>query len=202
MTTLTKLVLGAMGALRPGPVLGDAARCIELPAPERSLAAPLMQALADRRSLREFRTDPLPRQVLANLLWAANGVNRRDAHGRTAPSALGAQEIRVIAALPEGAYAYEPATHSLVLVAEADIRRVTGYQDFVDEAPLDLVYVADHGRMSRVPVTQREGFAWVAGDRAGARPAAGPARAAVADRRLRGPTLTVQSPGGYRPGAT
>lgn len=31
-----------------------------------------------------------------------------------------------------------------------DVRRVTGYQDFVDNAPLDLVYVADHGRMKMV----------------------------------------------------
>ncbi|MDP3693734.1 nitroreductase family protein, partial [Bradyrhizobium sp.] len=39
------------------------------------------------------------------------------------------------------------------------LRRVTGYQDFVDEAPLDLVYVADHGRMMLVPVASRESFA-------------------------------------------
>lgn len=161
MSTLTKLVLGAMGALRPEPVLGDAERRIALPAAERSQPYPLMQALGERRSAREFRTDPLPRQQLANLLWAADGVNR--AHGgRTAPSAMGANEIRLIVALPDGAYAYEPASHALELVAAADVRRVTGYQDFVDDAPLDLVYVADHGRMSQVAVMQREGFAWVA----------------------------------------
>jgi hypothetical protein len=39
---------------------------------------------------------------------------------------------------------------------------VTGYQDFVDEAPLDLVYVANHARMGLVPVTQREAYAHVA----------------------------------------
>ena len=42
------------------------------------------------------------------------------------------------------------------------MRRVTGYQDFVDEAPLDLVFVADHARMALVPVAQRESFASVA----------------------------------------
>ena len=40
-----------------------------------------------------------------------------------------------------------------------DARRVTGYQDFVDDAPLDLVFVADHARMKRVPAAQREAFA-------------------------------------------
>ena len=42
------------------------------------------------------------------------------------------------------------------------MRRVTGYQDFVDEAPLDLVYIADHGRMHLVPVAGRESFACTA----------------------------------------
>ena len=39
----------------------------------------------------------------------------------------------------------------LMLVSATDVRRVTGYQDFVDEAPLDLGYVADHTRMRLVP---------------------------------------------------
>jgi nitroreductase len=42
------------------------------------------------------------------------------------------------------------------------LRRITGYQDFVDEAPLDLVYVADYTRMHLVPVGQRESYAAVA----------------------------------------
>jgi nitroreductase len=39
------------------------------------------------------------------------------------------------------------------------VRRVTGYQDFVDNAALDLVYVADHRRMGRVPAGQRASYA-------------------------------------------
>jgi hypothetical protein len=34
MSTLTKLVLGTMGKLRPKPALGDAAALITLPQPE------------------------------------------------------------------------------------------------------------------------------------------------------------------------
>ena len=59
-------------------------------------------------------------------------------------------------------YLYDPAAHSLQLIAASDLRRVTGYQDFVDEAPLDLVFVADYSRMKLVPVGQRESYAWVA----------------------------------------
>jgi SagB-type dehydrogenase family enzyme len=158
MSTLTKLALGAMGQLRPRPTRGDARKSIKLPAPDKSGGVPLMYALAKRRSSREFARKPLPLPILSNLLWAAFGVNRRGG-GRTAPSALDAQEIDVYVALPDGAYCYDAKTHTLRLVAARDLRRVTGYQDFVDDAPLDLVYVADHARMRLVPVGQRESYA-------------------------------------------
>jgi nitroreductase len=48
------------------------------------------------------------------------------------------------------------------MTVASDVRPVTGYQDFVDSAPLDLLYVADHRRMSLVPAAQREAYAWAA----------------------------------------
>jgi nitroreductase len=158
MSTLTKFVLGAMGQLRPKPSQGDAAPKIALPAPVTTGGMPLMEAIAKRRSMREFSREELPLPMLANLLWAANGINRPE-HGRTSPSAMNAQEIDIYVALAGGAYLYDAAANALQLVAGSDVRRVTGYQDFVDEAPLDLVYVADHGRMKLVPVSSRESFA-------------------------------------------
>ncbi len=158
MSTLTKFALGVMGQLRPRPARGDARATIKLPAPDKRGGLPLMQALAKRRSSREFQHKPLPLPVLSNLLWAAFGVNRRGG-GRTAPSAIDSQEIDVYVALPNGAYLYDAQAHALRLVAASDLRRVTGYQDFVDEAPLDLVLVADHARMRMVPAAQRESYA-------------------------------------------
>jgi len=161
MSTLTKLALGMMGQLRPKPAQGDSANSIALPPADKHGGLPLMEALARRHSSRDFARDALPLPLLSGLLWAAYGVNRVDG-GRTAPSALNAQEIDVFVALPLGAYRYDAERHELCLVAASDLRRVTGYQDFVDDAPLDLVYVADHARMSRVPVGQRASYASVA----------------------------------------
>jgi nitroreductase len=158
MSILTKLALGAMGRMRPKPALGDAAPKITLAAPNKVGGMPLMEAFAKRRSAREFSRTELPLMMLSSLLWAADGVNRGNG-GRTAPSAMNAQEIDVYVALPSGAYRYDAAANALELVAGSDIRRVTGYQDFVDEAALDLVYVADHSRMKLVPVASRESFA-------------------------------------------
>ena len=118
VSTLTKLALGVMGQLRPRPARGDARATIKLPAPDKRGGLPLMQALAKRRSSREFQRKPLPLPVLSDLLWAAFGVNRRGG-GRTAPSAIDSQEIDVYVALPDGA---EERLREMVATAEAPYR--------------------------------------------------------------------------------
>lgn len=162
MNTLTKLALGLMGQLRAGEPSGPAEGAIDLPPAQLVGGLPVMEALARRQSQREFDPAPLAPQQLSDLLWAAAGINRPALGGRTAPSAMNSQEVLVYAALPQGLYRYEPAAHRLQLVIARDVRVVTGYQDFVDSAPLDLVYVADHTRMKLVPAAQREAYAYAA----------------------------------------
>ena len=152
---LTKLLTTFVGHLKPDRVAQRSHSVLELPPPDRRSGQPLMSALAGRRSERTFDSTPLPPQVLSDLLWAAFGINRPVTHGRTAPSALNAQEIDVYAALPSGLYVYDAKRHALDLVAEVDARRVTGFQDFVDDAPLDLVYVADFAHLTAVPSDRR-----------------------------------------------
>jgi SagB-type dehydrogenase family enzyme len=162
MNTLTKLALGLMGRNTPRPAQGDSTPARKLPAPRLDGGLPLMTALARRESRREFSPDALDEPQLADLLWAAAGINRPALGGRTAPSALNAQEVVLYAAMPQGLYRYDAQGHALQLVAASDVRRVTGYQDFVDDAALDLVYVADHARLALVPAAQRQGYAFVA----------------------------------------
>lgn len=162
MDTLTKLALGLMGRLKVQPPAGEAQAVVALPPAQTFGGVPLMEALHRRQSQREFRPEPLAPQLLSNLLWAACGVNRPELGGRTAPSAMNAQEVDVYVALPQRLYLYDPKTQDLKLKLARDVRRVTGYQDFVDSAPLDLIYVADHGRMKLVPASMRESYASVA----------------------------------------
>jgi len=159
MNTLTKMALGLLGQLRPELPVGAADARLSLLPPQTQGGLPLLQALAQRQSGREFAPDALSPQTLSNLLWAAAGVNRPALGGRTAPSAMNAQEVDLYVALPAALYRYDPVAHALDLVTAMDVRRVTGYQDFVDKAPLDLIYVADHGRMKLVPAAQRESYA-------------------------------------------
>lgn len=162
--TLTKLALGLMGQLNARPLAAPrgAKATRKLPRVHRSGGLPLMQALWRRQSEREFATRPLPPALLGELLWAAAGVNRPSLGGRTAPSAMNSQEVTLYAAMADGLFRYDPQRHQLVLSAASDVRQVTGYQDFVDTAPLDLVYVADHAAMRLVPAAQREAYAYAA----------------------------------------
>jgi SagB-type dehydrogenase family enzyme len=107
-----------------------------------------MQALKDRHSTREFSRQKLSPQVLSNLLWAAFGVNRPDGR-RTAPSAMNWQEVDIYVATEEGLYVYDAKANALNTVSTQDVRAATGTQDFVKDAPANLVYVADLAKTGR-----------------------------------------------------
>jgi SagB-type dehydrogenase family enzyme len=128
---------------------------IKLPPPEMEGGKPLMQVLKERHSTREFATKPLPPQVLSNLLWAASGVNRPDSGKRTAPSARDWREIEVYVTTADGAYRYDPNTHMLKRELDKDVRKLTGVQDFVSTAAVNLVYVADLNRMQDAGADQQ-----------------------------------------------
>lgn len=162
MSTLGKMAMGLMGQLHGKPATGEVLDELSLPPPQTTGGLPLMQALQRRHSSREFQATALSAQQLSDLLWAADGINRPAEDGRTAPSAMHAQEVDLYVALPQGLYRYEPKRHVLLLLKAEDVRRVTGYQDFVDNAPLDLVFVADHGRMKMIPAAARESYASIA----------------------------------------
>jgi SagB-type dehydrogenase family enzyme len=138
-----------------------AAKAVPLPKPVTEGGKPLMEVLKSRQSARAFSPKKLPDQVLSNLLWAACGVNRPDGK-RTAPSAMNWQEVDVYVATADGLWLFDPKEHALKPVVAQDVRALTGTQDFVKDAPLNLVYVADFSRMSRVPEADKQ--RWAAAD--------------------------------------
>lgn len=158
MNDLKRLPYEPVKGLLPRPAVGVSERIITLPEPDRTSGMPLMGTLWLRKSTREFDQQPLPLKQLSELLWAAAGVNRSLGGGRTAPSPYGETVIDVYVALPAGLYRYDPVHHCLELKRAADLRSMTGYQDFVGMAPLDLVFVANHGRMQDMPPRLRETF--------------------------------------------
>ena len=98
----------------------------------------MIEALRLRRSVREYSDQPLPPQVLSDLLWAAFGINRPSGD-RTAPYWRHIMVIDVYAAMADGVWLYDPKQHALLPHLSADIRAQTGLQDSVARAPLNLI---------------------------------------------------------------
>jgi SagB-type dehydrogenase family enzyme len=130
-------------------VAADDPEPIALPKPQTDGGKPLMQALKNRRTSREFSPRALPDQILSNLLWAAAGINRPGSGKRTAPSAMNWQEVDVYVFKADGVYRYDGKAHALQPVLAKDLRALTGKQAFVKDAPVNLVYVADYSKMGR-----------------------------------------------------
>ena len=129
----------------------------KLPAPNmKRKTTTVMEAYKQRRSERTFSTKELSRQDLADLLWTAQGVNRPD--GRlTMPSCMNWQEIRLYVFDRQGVSLYDPKTHSLQTVAEGDKRQlIAGRQDFVMQAPVSLLMVADLEKNGHTDARSRE----------------------------------------------
>ncbi|HSB72865.1 MAG TPA: nitroreductase family protein [Candidatus Methylomirabilis sp.] len=146
----------SLALILPATIPAQATKPIQLVAPQTDGGKPLMQALKQRRSARAFSPEKLPAQMLANLLWAAFGVNRPESGGRTAPTASNRQEIDVCVASADGLVLYEPKGHALHPILPEDIRALTGRQAFVKDAAVNLIYVADLANMGQLAAADRD----------------------------------------------
>ena len=114
---------------------------IILPQPRREGGKPLMDVLSGRRSSRDYTAEELDLQTLSDLLWAAFGpVSPKR---RTAPSSHNRQEIDLYVVLKSGVFIYDAYENVLRPHLEGDFRALTGVQEFVAGAPLNVVMVAD-----------------------------------------------------------
>ena len=158
---LTLAVCSAVIILFITPVLICAQECkpIKLLAVQMEGGKSLMQALKDRKSMREFSSKELPLQVISDMLWAACGINRPDSGHHTAPTAMNLQEIDIYVSKPEGLYLFDAKTNILSPVVTGDLRALTGKQPFVKEAPINLIYVADMGKMGRLSSNDADFYA-------------------------------------------
>jgi len=124
------IATGAVYALEP----------IKLNKPDIKRGKSAMEALSERKSVREYSAKELTVQDLSDLLWAANGITRED--GRTTnPTAMNKQDIKVYVVLPKGTYLYNNKENRLDPISEGDHR-----QEIRGAMPaLNLLIVADDG---------------------------------------------------------
>jgi SagB-type dehydrogenase family enzyme len=141
---------------------------MKLPSPQLKGKVSLEETILRRRSVRRYRREPLELSQLSQILWAAQGITGTGGF-RAAPSAGASYPLEifmfvgtqcVIASevkqapeeLPAGIYHYEADSHSLSLHKPADLRpdlaRATLNQEFIIEAPVDIVICALYHRTS------------------------------------------------------
>jgi SagB-type dehydrogenase family enzyme len=107
----------------------------------------LYNALKERKSTKAFHPQAISEDMLSNLLWAAFGVNRPDTGKRTAPSAVNSQEMDIYVILATGVYLYDASAHQLTPILATDLRALAGTQDYVKDAPINFLYIADYAKM-------------------------------------------------------
>ncbi len=129
---------------------------ISLPEPAKSGPLSVEEAIARRRSVREYGDREVLLSEVSQLLWAAQGITGERGLKRAAPSA-GAKypiEIFVVAGNVEtllpGIYRYRADGHTLTAVAKGDMReRLCAEalsQECIEKAPLVIVLTGVYER--------------------------------------------------------
>lgn len=114
-------------------------KTVNLPAPARDGGKGVLTVMNERRTDRNFLPDPIPRQELSNLLWAACGVNRENGK-RTVPLAMNKRNMDVYVADASGLWLYDADKNALIL-KESGEARVGRFKD----APIMLYYAGPKG---------------------------------------------------------
>jgi nitroreductase len=135
MKTIIKIFSMFMAMTIALPVMSDSFQDIVLKAPDKKGGLTIMEALWQRKSVRSFSDKKLSDQMLSNLLWAANGINRPSENKRTAPTAMNKQEIKLYAATEDGTYFYNAQKNILEALTKGDVRPV--------KAPVVLIIAAE-----------------------------------------------------------
>jgi len=126
---------------------------IILPEPVFNRCGTVFEALKMRETSRSLSDKKISLQILSDILWAAQGVNRVQGPfggpGLTAGSASNSQEICVYVAMEEGTYLYEPDSHKMTPVVAGDSRALAigpGQGMAGANAPIRFIYVVDIDR--------------------------------------------------------
>jgi SagB-type dehydrogenase family enzyme len=131
------------------------AAIITLDKPEIEGVMPLEQAIANRRSRREFFSEPLSLTQIGQLCWAAQGCTS-DRGYRATPSAGATYPLELFVSNIDGLYNYLPAKHLLKQHRGEDLRHKLALaawgQQFIEDAPVTFVFAAEFSR-----TTQRYG---------------------------------------------
>ncbi len=124
---------------------------MKLPEPRAKGEVSLEETLMRRHSVRRFTSAGLSWEQVSQLLWAAQGMVEGRYRFRTAPSAGAVYPLEVYLVTCEGIYHYQSQGHELEEILKGDVRpqlcRAALSQEWIEEAPIDIVITAHYHRM-------------------------------------------------------
>ncbi len=132
---------------------------VYLPLPKFKVGKLIVEeAIAFRRSIREFKDEPITLLQLSQILWAAQGITNTQHGFRAAPSAGATYPLEIYVVVKEGGveglaagiYHYDPYTHSLRLIRKGDFSNdlfeASLEQPWVRDAAVNIVITAIYER--------------------------------------------------------
>lgn len=126
---------------------------IMLPEPVKKGEISLEEVLSGRKSVRKFRDKKLDMKQVSQILWAAQGINRKGTHFKTCPSAGATYPLNTYAVTEEGIFRYIPEGHKLEKLQDGDHREPLSQachgQSCVADAPLSIVFTAVYERTTK-----------------------------------------------------
>lgn len=132
---------------------------IPLPEPRLESDVSVEETLAQRRSVREYTSEPLTLAELGQLLWAAQGITGENRRYRTAPSAGALYPLELYAwvsnvnGLESGVYRYEPSSHALTrhrtTIDTAALTEAALGQTWVEDGAAVLIFSAVYERTTQ-----------------------------------------------------
>ena len=117
--------------------LGQPLKTVRLAEPTLTGNISLEQALARRRSVRQFTQQKLDFTQIGQLAWAGQGITEPKRGFRTAPSAGALYPIKLYLATQQGIFVYHPEDHTLKETFNQDIRRSLAIAALRQEAPAE-----------------------------------------------------------------
>ncbi len=147
------------------PLLMGGLMEIKLPPPKLDGKMSVEKAIYLRRSIRSYKKRELTWEEIGQLLWAGQGITDKKRGFRAAPSAGATYPLELYIIIKDGIYHYIPNEHKLIKIKDGnfkkDLYEACLHQDWVFEAPLNIIITANFERTTRYYGERGIRYVWI-----------------------------------------
>lgn len=124
---------------------------IQLPAPTFDDQLKVSEAIAKRRSIRQYDGHALDMQQIANLCYFSAGVTDKERGFCANPTACNTHHVDLYICNADFCAKYIPSEHALAVIERGDFRADMAIQPFAKEASIQFIYVVNAKTFANFP---------------------------------------------------